>query len=176
MGTKKEKALTPCGALQCTAASFTCGLGLLNLHGVSTLEVISGELEMRALHRKGRMSGQIYNISTALSLAAAAAQVRGASDTLVALGEKALSMLVLDVAVNEYDYSPAHMSLSINRGVPLPDTLNMFSFCFASCSLLHKWQCKCFLDNFVTPNLIKFIRCHAHACTHTRSKTFALRH
>jgi len=49
-------------------------------------------------------------------------------------------MLVLDVAVNEYDYSLARMSLSINRGVPLPDTLNMFSFCFASCSLLHKWQ------------------------------------
>jgi len=41
----------------------------------------------------------------------------------------------------------------------------MFSFCFASCSLLHKWQCKCFLDNFVTPNLIKFILSHAHAHT-----------
>lgn len=121
---------------------------------------------MRALHGKGGMSGQIYDISTALNLAAAVAQVRGASDALVALGEKALSVLVVDVAVNEYDYSPAHMSLSINRGAPLPDTLNMFSFCFASCSLLHKWQCKCFLDNFVTPNLIKFIRCHARAHTH----------
>lgn len=143
----------------------------------SILGLLSGLLEMRALHRKGRMSGQIC-VSTALSLAAAAAQVRGASDTLVALSEKALSMLVLDVAVNEYDYSLAYMSLCINRGVLLPDTLNMFSFCFASHSLLHKWQCKCFLDNFVTPDLIKFIRCHAHAQARTRtcSKTFALRH
>lgn len=138
--------------------------------------MLCGEQELRALHRAGKMSGQIYSISTALSLTAAAAQVRGASDTLVALGEKALSMLVLDVAVNEYDYSPAHTSLSINRGVPLPDTLNMFSFCFASRSLLPKWQCKCFLDNFVTPNLIKFIRCRAHAHTHARLKTFAPRH
>lgn len=71
-------------------------------------------------------------------------------------------MLALDVTVNEYDCSAAHMSPSINHGLLLPDTLNMFSFCFASCSLLHKWQCKCFLDNFVTANLIKFIQCHAH--------------
>lgn len=78
-------------------------------------------------------------------------------------------MLVLDVAVNDCDYSPAHTSLSINHGALLPDTLNMFPFRFASCSLLHKWQCKCFLDNFVTPDLIKFIRCRAQAHTHTHT-------
>lgn len=109
-----------------------------------------------------RTSGQIYKVSIALSLTTAAAQVREASDTLVALGEKAPSMFILDVAVNKCDYSPAHMSLPINRGILLPDTPNMFSFCFASHSLLQKRQCKCFLDNFVTPNLIKFIRCCAH--------------
>lgn len=108
------------------------------------------------------MSGHIYSTSAALSSTAATAQVRGASDTLVALGEKAMSMLVLDVTANEYDHSPAHTSIPISCGVQLPDTLNMFSVCFASYSLLHKWQCKCFLDNFVTPNLIKFILSHAH--------------
>lgn len=45
------------------------------------------------------------------------APVRAASHTLVALGEKALSMLVLDVTVNECDYSPAHTSLPISCGV-----------------------------------------------------------
>lgn len=137
---------------------------------VQYLGVLSGELEMRALHREGRTSGPIRHVSTALSLTAAAAQVRGASDTLVALGEKTLSMLALDVAVNKYDYSLARVSLPINHGIAQPDTLNMFSFCFPSCSLLHKWQFKCFLDNFVTPNLIKFIQCHAHANTHTQRR------
>lgn len=129
------------------------------------MRVLPSEPEMRALHREGRMSGHIYSTSAALSSTAATAQVRGASDTLVALGKKAMSMLVLDVTVNECDHSPAHTSVPISCGVQLPDTLNMFLVCFASCSLLHKWQRKCFLDNFVTPNLIKFILSHAHAYT-----------
>jgi len=81
VGTKKQKALIPYGTRQSPAASSTCGLGLLNLCGGRILGVLPGELAMRALHRQGRMSGQIYDISTALSLATAAARVRGASDT-----------------------------------------------------------------------------------------------
>lgn len=65
------------------------------------------------------MLGHICSISTALSLTAAMAPVRAASHTSVALGEKALSMLVLDVTVNECDYSLAHTSLPISCGVQL---------------------------------------------------------
>lgn len=70
----------------------------------------SAELGMRALHRKGRMSGQIHNAPTAPGCATAAAGVGGAPEPGAALGEQALSLLVWDVSANECDYSAAHTS------------------------------------------------------------------
>lgn len=125
-----------------------------------------GELEMMML-------GRICSISTALSLTAAMAPVRAASHTLVALGEKALSMLVLDVTVNECDYSPARTSLPISCGVQLltPWTCSLSALHRAACCI--NGNANVFLI-ILSHQIWSNLFCLMH--THIHSETFAPRH